>query len=356
TASDGVEQGPAALLEAFAAAASGAGPEAGFARLGGPWTLALPTDHGAHPAARSESWTVAAHLLDETGRRIGVQLAFARFGIDAPDAGAAPTGWDVSRVHRAHVVLAEDGAAAARAEERLSRGAFASAGQDPAAGAIWIDDWRLAADAKPDGPGLTLTATLEGMPLHLVLSAERDPIQIDADGTGPVRGYVLSRLAVEGRLGEGPEARALAGVAWLDHVWGELPLPVGPVASDRLILHLDDGTELSILRTRRRDGRGAATVDALFVAADGTVNAGASPDVEMAPHAPAAARDGLGAYPLSWQLKGPGLTLDISPLMEAQRHAFAMPLWSGAVIATGRRDGAPIAGVGTLQLTGYEMP
>jgi predicted secreted hydrolase len=39
---------------------------------------------------------------------------------------------------------------------------------------------------------------------------------------------------------------ALTGTAWLDRLWGDVPLPGGPVLRDRLVLHLSDGTDLSL--------------------------------------------------------------------------------------------------------------
>ncbi|MEL6773981.1 MAG: lipocalin family protein, partial [Pseudomonadota bacterium] len=62
------------------------------------------------------------------------------------------------------------------------------------------------------------------------------------------------------------------------------------------------------------------------------------------------------AYPTAWRIEGPTLDLRLTPVIENQRPAFAVPLWSGMVRVDGRRDGAPVTGTGTLQLTGYEAP
>ena len=65
----------------------------------------------------------------------------------------------------------------------------------------------------------------------------------------PFRGYTITRMTAEGFVGVGKEQQAVRGLAWLEHLWGDVPLPLGPIVWDRLQLHLDDGTDLSLIRT-----------------------------------------------------------------------------------------------------------
>jgi predicted secreted hydrolase len=143
----------------------------------------------------------------------------------------------------------------------------------------------------------------------------------------------------------------VSGLAWLDHAWGELPLPGGPIAWDRLQLQLDDGTDLSVTRARRRSGAGAATVEGYAVGPGGTA-ARLGGSIEMEPAR--IWRDRGAAYPVAWRLAGNGLDLSVAPLLDDQVQDFVALLWSGVVTAEGVLGDRPATGVGTLNLTGYE--
>ncbi|MEO1472239.1 MAG: lipocalin-like domain-containing protein, partial [Pseudomonadota bacterium] len=304
----------AAAIEAVETAAGAAA----FGRPTDPFVLSLPADHGAHPGARAETWALTMHLEDDRGRATGLQVALSRYGIRP--AGEGDDAWDLAALWRGHVALLRADAAAV-GEERFGRGALGAAGADgadgaAAGGAVWIDDWRLG--HYGDGH-LTLAASAGTAGIDLVLSPAKPAL---ATGGGEVlRGFALPRMAVAGRIGhrDGTEGarHAVQGVAWLDRLWGAVPVPGGAVAYDRLIVHLDDGWDLSLLRTRRRDGRGIAALDGLVVDPQGRSSPLAE-DVTME----VAARWGPGdepVYPVAWRIAGPGLALDVTPVIEDQR-------------------------------------
>ena len=62
-----------------------------------------------------------------------------------------------------------------------------------------------------------------------------------------------------------------------------------------------------------------------------------------------------GRYPSAWTLRFPdqGLSLDIRPVMADQELFTTVRYWEGAVDVRGERQGAPIAGRGYVELTGY---
>jgi predicted secreted hydrolase len=63
-----------------------------------------------------------------------------------------------------------------------------------------------------------------------------------------------------------------------------------------------------------------------------------------------------GVYPLDWDISiVPGSwTLDVAVGVDDQEmYNPAQNYWEGATTITGTRDGAPIAGVGYTELTGY---
>lgn len=325
----------AGLVEAF--------PDPGFERPSGPWTLSLPADHGAHPAARMETWAISARLEDEAGRTMGLHFLLARLGLDAAPADeGAP--WEPRALWVAGVALAGEGESAV-VEERLSRGALGSAGHDD--GTVWLDDWSIDVEATEEGARLTLDASIGARPLSLALTPVKPAVAAGEGEDAPARGFAVSRLAVDGTLGAGETHARVTGLAWLDRLWGEVPLPGGPVAYDRLSVQLDDGTDLALVRTRRRDGRGSATVEGTAIGADGVARP-LGPAVAMTPTAAAE-----GDYPLSWRVEGEGLDLDVAPAFESRPREGLLPAWNGLVRVAGRREGRAVAGTGTLQLTGY---
>ncbi len=201
---------------------------------------------------------------------------------------------------------------------------------------------------------MTLHATVSDKAgVDLTLRAEK-PVLARAPEGAPFAGYALSRLSVDGTVDRGNGEESVTGTAWFDHLWGELPLPGSrPVASDLLQLQLDDGTDLSLIRTRRIDGTGPAALDGFTVAPDGTATALDGDTMKMT--ATRTWRDPSTDidYPVSWRLEGPGLDLAIDPLFDAQAFDTAVPVWSGTVRARGRHAGAETTGGGTLQLTEY---
>ena len=161
----------------------------------------------------------------------------------------------------------------------------------------------------------------------------------------------MPRLHAQGVLTTADGAAAISGVAWFEHLWGDLPFPGGPTATDRLVLHVDDGSELSIARTRRRDGTGTPTLDGFVVHPDGEIEQ-VSEETTLAQVGTWRQARGEAEYPIRWTLMQDGRELEITPVVDDQLHAFLAPIWSGMVVATSA-SGA-ISAVGTLQLQGYE--
>ncbi|MEQ9041330.1 MAG: lipocalin family protein [Silicimonas sp.] len=323
------------------------GQDEDFVRLSGSWDLQLPEDFGFHPAARSETWTLSAHLATDDGRPVNVQFSLARLGLRAAEHDDGP--FALRDLFRAHVIVISGAAGPVAAEERFARSTGA-AGHDGEMGEVWIDNWQLGYGGDPGAPALTLSVSAGDTPVALRLTAERAALPQNTGGEAPLRGFVIPRLSVTGSVGDAQ----VTGTAWLDRFWGEVPLPGGPLAYDRLVLQLDDGTDVSLLRTRRRDGGGIATLDGAAIGPEGQVSLLSDETLDMTPRQDWRPKGGTAAYPIGWTIRGAGLDLTLTPLRHDQRHAFLFPVWSGGVRVDGTRDGNPVTGVGTLQLTGYE--
>jgi predicted secreted hydrolase len=329
----------------------------GFARPDGPWQLRLPADHGAHPAFRSEAWSVAGSLTDAEGRRFGFRLVFLRLALMAtpPERASA---WAANQVVLAHFALTDGPGRISHAEDRASRAALGLSGADASPARVWLEDWSFAQD---DDGRLRLTAAADGRSLSLALKPAKPPLkqgEIDLPGLAedaPFRFYAISRLNAEGSLDLGGKPLAVSGSAWLDHAWGDVPLPRGQVALDRFALQLEDGRDLLCLRLHRRDGSGTPIPSCLLVAGDGTTQGFRRRDLRLESTGTwKSPLDGT-PYPLSWQLALPaaGLELSLAPLVEAQERDGPLRAWSGAVTVAGRDRNGPVSGQGFVELTGY---
>jgi predicted secreted hydrolase len=322
-----------------------------FDRLSGPWELELPADHGVHSEAHTEFWQLTAHLADDNGRPVGVQFLLFRIGLAGPDAPPPTSSWEARELYRGHVVLVEAAGAGVLAEERFGRGMAGLAGYGQYLRELRLDNWSLEFPARTDAGQWTLNTGPGDIRIDLNLTPEKDPLQVGGDAT-PFRGYAFSRLIAEGTFEATAGPRPVSGVAWFEHLWGDLPIPGGtPVASDRLQLQLDDGSELSVIRSRRLDGTGTPTVEALLIDAGGTVVAVGDDTAHLE-----LTRQWQGAeaaWPVDWRLQLGDLHLAISPVTDAQEHAFMVAVWSGLIRAEGYRGDQPVSGLGTMQLTGY---
>ncbi len=330
-----------------------ASAEDAFATPSGPWRVALPSDYGAHPEARGETWTIAAHLSDEAGEVLGVHVSLTRFGLRAPAAEDVPGTWQIGALYRGHVAVIPGSGARVRAAERFSRGAVA-AGHDAEAREVWLDDWTLSYGHGPDGRAARVTAAFGDVRLRLELEPAKTPVRIGGQDAAPLRGFALPRLDVSGEVASDGATRRVSGTAWMDRAWGELPPPGGPLAYDRLVLQLDDGTDLSLLRTRRRDGRGPTNVDGALIPPSGQVEPLSDGAATMRPADAQDAPGGSAPYPLTWRVAGDDLDLRVSALRPEGGAGFALGGWTGPVRAEGRIGDAEVTGLGTLQMTGYE--
>lgn len=339
----------------WAGVIAGLGYEESFQPPAGPWRLSLPSDHGAHPGTRSESWSLSGTLTRGSQEVVGIQLGLLRVALAPKPERASDSPWRTVEVYRGHLILSDVDAGAVTSAERYSRAAVGLAGHDPAAGRVWLEDWALSYGLGKDGRQLRFEARTRDSELQLLLSPQKTPVGGDqGQSAAPFRGFALTRLTGDGMLIDGSGEEPVSGTLWLDHLWGEVPLPLGPIVWDRLQLQLDDGSEIFALRTRRRDGRGLATVSGYRVDHRGKLSALEDSEARFAPTASYWQDEGGGAsYPLRWELATDELTLVVEPLLEAQVHDFAIPLWSGIVSARGSTGGKSVSGTGFLELTGY---
>jgi predicted secreted hydrolase len=351
---------PAAIPLAEILDGSGAGDAAGWGQAETSRPLALPGDHGAHPQSRTEAWALTAALVAPDGRRFHLQFALYRLAL-GPSLQPRPSPWAARQAYRAHLAVTDVHGGHQFACERLSRDALGLAGADAAGQTLhlWLEDWSLAIDQEPaDRPSLRLSATQNDLGVGLALTGDGlaiPPADLAPEAATGWHGYLMPRLTAAGTLRLAGRESEVTGNAWLNHVWGALPLAGGQLTLARFSLHLADGRDLLCLRTSRRDGGGTPIPTCTLIGTDGDRRRFERRDLTLEPRqAWASPRDGT-LYPVGWRLALPdaGLDLELIPLTDAQEMDLYLRLWAGGVRVTGTASGAPATGVGHIELTGF---
>lgn len=332
------------------------GDSEGFVRPRSPHEFSFPADYGPHPAYRTEWWNVAGSLEDGQGNRLGVQLTMLRFGLlaDPPDRASR---WAATDVYAAVFSVSDPVGGRLRTDVRVSRAAIGLAGASAEPRRVWVDDWKL---EQMDGaaPALALTAQSRTgeVVLTLTLLNEKPLIDenevIDTGQGSPFHFYLQPRLGAEGRLRMDETELAVHGTMSMEHAWGELPLPGGPVAVDRFTLHLRDGRELLLSRIHRVDGSGNPDTTGLLIGTDGRPLVLDSGDVRLGPSDYWKNDDTGARYPVRWSLHIPdhALELVLSPYHEDQAGVAWLPFWAGPMRISTQ---SATVGNGLVQLTGY---
>jgi predicted secreted hydrolase len=343
---------PAALL--------GAAGDGDFARAELPYPFRFPADHGSHDAYRTETWQLFGVL--ESGDRgpLGMQLSVIRMALGDSSAAA---GWATGEIYVALFSITRPDGERLYTDRRLVRGGIGLAGWQADPMQLWVEDWRIGETAGDPGPtSLEVQLTSGDLRLDLQLGGRQPPVdhnRIRGAGGGsatPFIYYVEPRLQAAGRLFDGTHDLEVSGTFSIEHAWGELPLPGGPLAQDRFTLYLDDGRELFLLRSHRSDGSGTATTAGLLIGADREPLLLGGRDIELrggdywdSPHSGA-------RYPLRWRLRIPGQDIDLE-LVAARESAEGelwSPFWAGPLRLLSASSNP--AGAGLMLLNGYLEP
>jgi predicted secreted hydrolase len=342
-------------------ALSAAAPQ-GWRYATAPHAFRFPQDHASHPDYRVEWWYYTGNVASGE-RRFGYQLTFFRVGID-PAWRASGSAWAPHDVLFAHLALSDVARGRYVFHERIARPALGMAGADTARYRVWIEDWEagLAADGAH-----RLRARAPEMGLDLRLVPEKPPVVHGAHGLSLKSAtpgnashyYSLTRLATTGTIVAGRESLAVRGLSWMDHEFSTSQLDSTEVGWDWFSLQLEDREELMLYQLRRKDGsiEPASSGTWIDVRGHGTYLPRAAYAIEIrdrwrSPQTRA-------AYPAGWRVRVPARGLDVlvTPALADQelrtRSTWGVIYWEGAVTVSGTIHGAPVAGRGYVELTGY---
>src|SRR5690606_27525999 len=343
------------------------------------WTFEFPADHAAHDAYRTEWWYLSGTLGSETADmpQLRVQWLLTRVGLraeteanttagnDSAPVGAEPStfaaappaattsAWRTSQIYAGLFSISAPTGSGLRADGKLGRGAVGLAGATAPPVRVWIEDWRLAeldAQATGDAPAFALHLDAEGLELDLELRDVKPPITaggvagLSGAQAAPFQFYTQPRVAARGTLIADGRRIDVDGLFSLEHAWGELPLPGGPVGNDRFSLHLDDGSELILLRTHRRraGGERTASTTGLLIDPEGAALPLADDDVTLEPIEHWTSPRSGTRYPIRWRLRVPGRNIEmtLTPPEPDYEGETWLPFWAGAVRIDGTAGGS----------------
>lgn len=349
----------AAALVAIAAALGPAAPaEIDYPAARPGIELAFPTDHGAHPAFRTEWWYVTGWLKTQDGRDLGFQITFFRTRPPANEAN--PSLFNPTQVLFAHAALSDPAVGRLLHGERAARAGFGLAEAAIGEAKIRLQDWTF--DRRPDGAFATRIATPE-----FALSLDFRPTQAEfpqgengysRKGPKPEeasRYYSVPHLAVTGTVTRAGTNTVVMGEAWLDREWSSSYLAPDASGWDWTGLNLDDGSALMAFRIRGRDG-GTVWAGGSLRRPDGGIQRFEPGDVTLTPirrwRSPRTGADYPVEQSLSIRLPEGMRRFRLVPMFDDQEldgRSGGLPVyWEGAVRIEG--------GKGYLELTGYASP
>jgi predicted secreted hydrolase len=352
------------LLLCAAAGAQLASPRYGEASPG--YRYSFPRDHFSHPDFRTEWWYYTGNVKSADGRAFGFQVTFFRQGVRRGGPDDSP--WDVDDLYLAHAALSDLSGGKFYHAERLNRAGPGIAGVSQGSARIWNGNWQVVWK----GERQELDSVAGEWSLHLTLDSRKPPVIHGEQGIsrkGPAPGaashYIsLTRLAAAGTVELGGQTYGVEGTVWMDHEFFTNQLPPELDGWDWLSLQLDDQTEVMLFRLRRKDGSIDPFSAATYVDRNGRSQHLSSREFSLRPSGQQWTSPATGAsYPIRWQVSIPSLSLnlEISTRLSQQEMATSGPIspnyWEGAIEIAGTRGaGAPVTGVGYLEMTGYDRP
>lgn len=357
----GCDEAPVRASVSVAEAMSG--DTTGYARATTVRDFAWPTDHGPHPAFKTEWWYVTGNVraTDGSDRRFGVQFTVFRSALAPDTAAARASGWATTQLYMAHVAIGDLAGGQFYSQERLARGAAGLAGSTPTR--TFLGATEIAATGAPDASGavpLHVTGSAQGAAFDLrarptkplVLQGDRGLSQKGAEVGNASYYYAQTRMAttgtvtLPGRDGAPGETVPVEGLTWLDREWSTSLLGDGLTGWDWFALQLDDGRDLMLFQIR---GGADRVGEGSLVAADGAKTRLGVADFTLEPLGTWRASDGT-EYPTRWRVRVPGQNLDVTvtAALDASELGGAVRYWEGAVDVAGSASGT-----GFLEMTGY---
>jgi len=316
----------------------------------------FPRDHFEHEDFRTEWWYYTGNVKDAAGKRFGFELVFFRQGQRPRAAGNAgnDSAWAIQDLYLAHAALTDVSGRKFRTDERLNRRGPGIAGASFSDRRIWNGNW----SSLWSGSGLdatqTITAITDNFRFHLRLEPIRpvvihgeNGISQKAEEKGRASHYVsFPLLKVSGEI----DSRPVSGQAWMDHEWFTEQLSEAQQGWDWFSVQLENNAQLMLFELRRKDGTIDPYSSGTLIGPDGKARHLRREDFSLEPLRK------WTKYPVEWRIRVPSAQIDLRcravlDNQELKTRLGGPSYWEGAVDYSGSH-----AGVGYLEMTGYERP
>jgi predicted secreted hydrolase len=246
--------------------------------------------------------------------------------------------------------------------ERLNRSGPGLAGADATRALVWNGNWQAGQNQ--------LRAISDDFALELRLQSTKAPVihgvngvSQKATGEGRASHYISeTRIGANGSLEYQGRRLSLNGTVWMDHEFFTQQLDSEQTGWDWLSLQLEDKTELMLFRLRRKDGSIDPHSAGTYTDGEGNSRHLSVSDFRLTPSGEWQSPATRARYPLQWRIEVPPLGLDLqatTPLSNQElvsRSPYSPSYWEGAMDFRGTKGGREIAGVGYLEMTGYDKP
>jgi len=325
----------------------------------------FPRDNFNHPEFQTEWWYYTGNVKDSGGHDFGFELTFFREALSR--ATQMTSDWSAPDVYMAHLALSDISGHEFYHRERLNRAGPGLAGVNAETGRIWNGNWQV----QWHGNRQDLQAISEQFALRLALDSQKPPeihgidgVSQKSAGSGHASHYIsLTRLAVAGDIDVNRKTFHVTGTAWMDHEFFTQQLSAEQIGWDWFSLQLDDNTELMLFRIRLKDGSIDPYSSGTYIDAVGKTTHLLQKDFVLQPTDDTwTSKSTRAVYPVHWRLTVASLKLSVdvtTPLKQQEfvgKTSLSPSYWEGAIRVIGSRNGSAIAGVGYLEMTGYDHP
>lgn len=359
----GAPAAPALQTQLTVAESMNRADTSGFKKAIEPRVFSFPADHGPHDGYAVEWWYFTGNLTASDGRELGYQFTLFRSAIVPPTENTpAPSAWRSDAAFMGHLAVTDVTGQRFFAHERFSREAIGLAGAQAAPFRVWLDDWQVQSD-DPVVQTMRLVAAEGEIGLDLTLDSSQPPLlQGDAGLSQKSAGvgnasyyYSMTRMPTTGQMTIAGQVYTVTGNSWMDREWSTSALADDQEGWDWFALHFADGSDMMIYHLRRTDGTSDPYSAGIYRRADGQVVHLKSADIAFVPQGSWQSPHTGGVYPAAWQIQiAPlDLTMTVTPALADQELQVTVRYWEGAVRVQGEMAGAPVSGVGYLEMTGY---
>ena len=336
-----------------------AAPAQDYSRALPGYQFQFPRDYFNHEEYQTEWWYYTGNVRAPNGHRFGFELTFFRQGVSR---ATKSDPWFVHDLWMAHMALSDIDGKHFYHQERLNRTGPGIAGVDAEAAIVWNGNWMAQIGEKKEAlhaVGNAFEFALDLQPAKPPVVQGQNGISQKAAGAGRASHYFsVTRLATSGSIQLDGKTYSVEGTSWMDHEFFTGSMAPDEVGWDWISLQLQDGSELMLYRLRHRDGSIDPYSSGSYVDGRGNTRFLAASDFIMTPAADTwTSAETKAAYPARWHVSVPQLKLELdttTPLRDQELTSrFGPSYWEGAVDSAGTLAGAPLRGVGYLEMTGY---